>query len=112
MWFWSKFENEKNFLILFHSSRKGKDNIFTIEFDHFDGLSQFCSESKQTSKIGQFSISVRVLLCDFGQNSKMTKTSKFCSIHQENNCKSCLHSNLIILSEFHSFAADQDKLQT
>ena len=29
--------------------------MFTIEFDHFDWLSQFCSESIQTSEIGQFS---------------------------------------------------------
>ena len=42
----------------------------------------------------------------------MTKTSLFCSIHQENTCKSCLHSNLIILTDFHSFTVKEDKLQT
>ena len=29
--------------------------MFTIEFDHFDWLSQFYSEWRQTSKISQFS---------------------------------------------------------
>ena len=50
-------------------------------------------------------------VCDFHQNLKMTKTSKFCSIHKENTCKSCLHSNLMILTDFHSFTVNEDKLQ-
>ena len=41
----------------------------------------------------------------------MTKTSWFFSIHQENTCKSSLHSNLIILTDFHSFTVNEDKLQ-
>ena len=41
----------------------------------------------------------------------MTKTSSFCSIHQENTCKSCLHSNLIIFSDFHSFTMKKEKIQ-
>ena len=32
------------------------------------------------------------------------------SIHQENSCKSCLPSNLIILTDFHSFTGNEDKL--
>ena len=32
-------------------------------------------------------------------------------MHQENNCKSSLHSNLIILTDFHSFTVNEDKLQ-
>ena len=36
----------------------------------------------------------------------MTKTSKFCSIHQENTCKSSLPLNLIILTDFYSFDSE------
>ena len=38
----------------------------------------------------------------FHQNLKITETSLFYSIHQENTCKSCLSSNFIILTDFHS----------
>ena len=63
-------------------------------------------------KISQFEhFSQGPKVCDFGQNLKMTKTSQFCSIHQGNTCKSCLHSNLIILTDFHSFTVNEDKLQ-
>ena len=41
----------------------------------------------------------------------MTKTSSFFSIFQENTCKSSLHSNFIILTDFHSFRVNEDKLQ-
>ena len=41
----------------------------------------------------------------------MTKTSQFCSIHQENNCKSSLHPNLIILTDSQSFTVNEEKLQ-
>ena len=41
----------------------------------------------------------------------MSKTSLFCSIHQENTCKSSLHSNLISLTDNHSFTVNEDKLQ-
>ena len=41
----------------------------------------------------------------------MTKTSQFCSIHQENACKSCLQLNLIILTDFHSFTVNEGKPQ-
>ena len=47
----------------------------------------------------------------FGQNLKMTKTSSFCSIHQESTCKSCLHSKLIILTDVQSFTVNENKLQ-
>ena len=33
------------------------------------------------------------------------------SIHQENTCKSSLHFNLIILTDFHSFAVNEEKLE-
>ena len=41
----------------------------------------------------------------------MTKTSEFCSSHQEVTCKSCLQLNLIILTDFRSFTVNEDKLQ-
>ena len=41
----------------------------------------------------------------------MTKTSQFCTIHQETTCKSSLHLNLIILTDFHSFTVNEEKLQ-
>ena len=32
-------------------------------------------------------------------------------IHQENTCKSFLHSNFIILTDFHSFTVNEGKLR-
>ena len=67
---------------------------------------------KKKSKNSQFSIlSAKVRVCDFVQNLKMAKTSQFCSIHQETTCKSSLHSNLIILTDFHSFTRNEGKHQ-
>ena len=85
--------------------------MFTFEFHNLDWLSQFYSEWKQTSKLVNLKISVKVWAFDFGQNMKMTKTSLFCSIHQENTCKSGLHSNLMILTDFDSFTVNEGKLQ-
>ena len=51
MRFWSKFENDWNFLILFHSCRKHLQIMFTFEFDHMDWISQFYSEWRQMSKL-------------------------------------------------------------
>ena len=59
-------------------------------------------------------ISANFWVCDFGQNLKMTKTktkTKNLLIRQENTCKSSLHLNLIILTDFHSFAVNEDKLE-
>ena len=58
-----------------------------------------------------FKISAKVWVCDSGQNLKMTKISKFCSIHQENSCKSSLHSILIIFTDFHSLTVNEEKHQ-
>ena len=41
----------------------------------------------------------------------MIKTSQFCTIHQETTCKSSLHLNLIISTDFHSFTVYEEKLQ-
>ena len=41
----------------------------------------------------------------------MTITSWNFSIHQENTCKSSLHLNLIILTDFHSFTVNEEKFQ-
>ena len=85
--------------------------MFTFEFDHLDWLSQFQSEWRQTSKLVNLKISAKVWVYDFGQNLKLTKTSYFCSIHQENTCISSVQSNSIILTDFHSFTVNEDKLQ-
>ena len=58
-----------------------------------------------------FKISAEVWVCDSDQNLKMTKTSEFCSIDEENTCKSSLHLNLIILIDFHSFTVKEGKHQ-
>ena len=71
--FWSKFENDKNFLILFHSSRKHLQIMFTFKFDHFGWLSQSSSEWRLTSKSVIFKISAKVS----GQNLIMTKLFNF-----------------------------------
>ena len=47
---------------------------------------------------------------DSVQNLKMTKTSYFCCIHQENTRKSCLQLNSIILTDFHIFTVNEEKL--
>ena len=49
--------------------------MFTLEFDHFDWLTQFYSEWRQMSKLVNLKISAKLLVCDFGQNLKMTKSS-------------------------------------
>ena len=54
--FRSKFENDLNFLILYHSSRNHLKIKFTFEFDHFDWLSQFYSEWRKTPKIVNFQV--------------------------------------------------------
>ena len=66
---------------------------------------------KKNLKISQvLKISPKVQVCDSGQNLKMTKTSLFCFIHQENTCKSSLHSNLLNLTDFHSFSVNEENL--
>ena len=50
----AKFENDYNFLILFHSSRNGSRIMFIFEFDHLHWLSQFHREWRQTSKLVNF----------------------------------------------------------
>ena len=111
MRFRSRFDNHQNFLILFHSSRKQKEIMFTFEIDHFDWLSQFYSEWWETSKLVNLKFSAKLHVYELAHNWKMTKTSKFCSIHQGNTSKSCLHWNLIILTHSHSFTVNDDKLQ-
>ena len=56
-------------------------------------------------------ISAKVRVFELGQNLIMTKTSYFCSIHQEKTCKAYLHSNLVFLTVFHSFTVNEDLLQ-
>ena len=85
--------------------------MFTIEFDHFYWPSQFYREWKKPQNYSAFKISAKVRVCDLGENLKMIKTYLFCSIHQENRRKSCLQLNFIILTDFHSFTMNEDKLQ-
>ena len=75
MWFWSKFENDYNFLILYNSSRKHMEIKFTFEFDHFHWLSQFYGEWRETSKLVNLKIFAKLQVCDFGEYLKMTETS-------------------------------------
>ena len=51
--------------------------------------------------------SAKVCVCDFGQNLRKAKTSEFFTIHQQNTCKTYLHSNSIILTDFHSFTMNE-----
>ena len=67
---------------------------------------------KENIRISQFlKISAKVRVSDSGQNLKMTKTTQFCTIHQDTTSKSSLHLNLIILTDFHSFTVNEEKLQ-
>ena len=108
---WSKYQKWLKLLNSFPFIKWTLPIIYTFEFDHFDWLSQPYSEWRETSKLVNLKISAKVLVCDFGQNLKMTNTSQFRFIHQENTCKSCLHSSLIILTFFHRFTVNEDKLQ-
>ena len=85
--------------------------MFTIEFDHLEWLLQLYSEWRKTSKLVNLKISAKIWVCDFGQNLKIIKIPKFCSIHSKATCKSCLHSNLIIVTDFHGSTKNEDKLQ-
>ena len=85
--------------------------MFTIEFDHLTDFGSFTVNKGQTLKLVNLKISAEVQVCDLGQNLKMTKTSKFCSIYQENTSKSCFQLNLIIFTDFQSFAVNEEKLQ-
>ena len=71
----------------------------------------FTVNEGKLQKTVNLKISANLRVCDFSQNLKFTKTSQFCSIHQENTCKSSLHSNLIILTDFHSFTVNEEKPQ-
>ena len=73
MRFRSKFENDYNYLILFHSSRKHFLIILTFKFDHFDWLSQLHSQWRQTSKLVNLKISAKVRVCDSRQIWKWLK---------------------------------------
>ena len=67
---------------------------------------------KTSFKISQFSrFLLRSEYTIQVKNLKMTKTSWFCSIHQDNTCQSCLHSNFIILTDFQSLTVNEEKLQ-
>ena len=69
-------------------------------------------EMKANIKISQF---LRFLLrSEYAIQVKIWKWLKllnFCTIHQETTCKSSLHMNLIILTDFHSFTVNEVKLQ-
>ena len=56
MRFWTKFENDQNFLILLNSSRRHMQIMFTFEFDYFDWFSQLYSEWRQTSYLVNFQV--------------------------------------------------------
>ena len=71
--------------------------MLRIEFDNFEWFSQFYSEWRQASKLVSLKISTKVRVCDLCQNLKI------CSIHQENTCKSSSHSNVMILTDLHTF---------
>ena len=64
---------------------------------------------KKNSKISQiFKFSTKVGVSDIGQNLEMIKTSQFCSMPQENTCKSSLHLNLTFSTDFHSFTVNEE----
>ena len=46
-----------------------------FKISQFDWLPHLCSEWRKSSKLVNLKISVKVRVCDFGQNLKMTKTS-------------------------------------
>ena len=69
IWKWLKFFNSVPFL------KKTLENHVYNWIWSFYWLSQFYSKWSQTSRLVNLKISAKVLLSDFGQNLKMTKTS-------------------------------------
>ena len=104
IWKWLKHVNS------FPLVKKTLVNYLYIRIGSF-GLTFTALQWMKTSKLANLKISAKHRVCDFGQNLKMTKTSYFFSIHQENTCKSRLHLNLIIFTDFHNFTVNEDKLQ-
>ena len=58
-----------------------------------------------------FKFSAKVWVGNLSENLIITKTSLFFSIDQEKTCKSSLHLNLIIFTDFHRVTVNEDKLQ-
>ena len=105
-----KFENDWKFLILSPSARNTRKSSLHVNLIILTDFHSFTVNEDKLQNSSIFKISAKVGVCDSGQDLKMSKISKFCSIHQENTCKSSLHSNLIILTDFHSFKVKLHKL--
>ena len=85
--------------------------MFTFEFDDLTDFYSFKVNEDKLQNWSLFKISAKVQVCKLGQTLITTKTSEFCSFYQQNTCISCLHSNLIILIDLHSFTVNEEKLQ-
>ena len=106
IWKWLKLLNSVPFIKKTTCKPGLHLNLIILTYFH----SFTVSEDKLQLNESIFKISSKVRVFESGQNLEMTKTSYFCSIHQENTCKSSLYSNLIILTDFHSFRVNQEKL--
>ena len=84
--------------------------MFTIEFDHFDWLSKFYTDWRQTSKLVNFQdfISGIRFSSKLDNDQKCPNSAPFI---KKNIWESSLDSNLIILTDFRSFTQNDDKLQ-
>ena len=71
-------------------------------------LYKVCSSLEQKKRYERVIMGIKIILTS---SLIMTKTSSIFSIHQENTYKSTLHYNLIILTDFHGFMVNEDKLQ-
>ena len=98
--------------------------MFTFEFDHFDWLSLFYIEWRQTAKLVTLKISAKVVIFGFVKVWKWLKLLDSVSFIKKTIVNhvyiwiwsswqnfTVLHSNLVILTEFHSFTMIEDKLQ-
>ena len=93
-----------------HQERKRK-SCLKLNLIIFPDFHSFTVNEDKLQNKSIFKISAQFSVCYLGQNLKMTKTFSICFIHQLNMRKSCLQMNLIILTDFHSFAVNEDKLQ-
>ena len=86
--------------------------MLIFEFDHFDRLSQFHREWRQNIKISQFS---RFLLrSEYLIQVKIWKWLKLLNsvpFIKKPRVNQVLHSNLIIVTDFHSFTVNEEELQ-
>ena len=107
IWKWLKLLNSYPFI-----KKTTSEIMFIFEFDHLDWLSQFHSEWRQTSKLVNFQDFC--LRSEYAIQVKIWKWLKLLNsvpFIKKPLVNQVYISNLIILTDFHSFTVNEEKLQ-